>query len=278
MTSLPRSPKAATRERADAPQYRFRGQQAPEKREPLRAEVSTRPDNGGAEVTLRLYDVIDSWGGSWGVSASEVAAALDGLDAGVQQINLHINSPGGEAMEGVAILNVLRAHSARVIATVDGLAASAASFIAAGADEVVMARNSQMMIHDAWGLCVGNAADMTEVADALDKLSDNIASVYAEKAGGSTETWRTAMRAETWFSAEETVSAGLADRVLAKDTDAPQDRFDLTVFAYAGRTEAPQPLSADTPEEAAAPAAATPLATAAQIALLAEAEALLALG
>lgn len=275
MTSLPRS---SARPRNDAPQYRFRGQQAPEKREALRAEITTKPAGGGTEATLRLYDVIDSWGGPWGVSASEVAEALDALADGVQQINLHINSPGGEALEGVAILNVLRAHPARVLATVDGLAGSAASFIAAGADETVMARNSQMMIHDAWGLCVGNAADMTEVADALDKLSDNIASIYAEKAGGGDEKWRTAMRAETWFLADEAVAAGLADSVIQKDADAPQDRFDLTVFAYAGRTEAPQPLaSADEPEDAAAPAAAIPPVTAAHVALLAEAEALLAL-
>jgi hypothetical protein len=123
----------------------------------------------------------------WGVSAKEFAAVLDELGPNVTQIDLRINSPGGEAMEGVAILNLLRSHPAKVVATVDGLAASAASFIAAGADETIMARNSQLMIHDAWGLCVGNAQDMKDLADALDKLSDNIASIYADKAGGTIE-------------------------------------------------------------------------------------------
>jgi hypothetical protein len=80
------------------------------------------------------------------------------------EIRLHINSPGGEVYEGLAILNQLRNHPARRVAVIDGLAASAASFIATGADEVVMGQNTQLMIHDAWGLCVGAAIDMRDMA------------------------------------------------------------------------------------------------------------------
>lgn len=256
--------------------YRFRGQLPPEKREPLRAEVSAKTD--GAEATIRLYDVIDSWGDVWGVSAKEFAAVLDDLGPNVAQINLRINSPGGEAMEGVAILNLLRAHPARIVATVDGMAASAASFIASGADETVMARNSQMMIHDAWGLVVGNADDMRDIADALDKLSDNLASIYADKAGGTPAAWRQAMKAETWYNADEAVAAGLADLMEPK-AEAAQNRFDLSIFEHAGRDDAPEPYipaKADDPESA-APAANSPV-TAALLAEMAEAEAVLALG
>jgi ATP-dependent Clp endopeptidase proteolytic subunit ClpP len=220
--------------------YRFHGRIPPEQgREPLRAAIQTVGQQDGVAV-LRLYDPIDSWGGDWGVSAKEFATALDALGPDVNEIRLHINSPGGEVFEGIAILNALRNHRARVTTVVDGLAASAASFIAMGGDEVVMGRNSELMIHDAWGICMGNAADMRELGGLLDHLSDNIARVYAEKAGGTTEDWRVPMLAETWYSAEEAVAAGLADRV-EEAAAKPENRFDLSVFTYAGREKAPAP-------------------------------------
>ena len=190
-------------------------------------------------ATFRLYDPVDSWGGSWGLSAREMADVIDGLE-GVSEIRLHINSPGGEVFDAIAIVNLLRSHDARVVAIVDGIAASAASFIAASADETIMAPNSEMMIHDAWGACVGNAADMTAMAKVLDSLSGNIASIYATKAGTDIAAWREAMAAETWFTADEAVDAGLADRV---DTDLAKvsNRFDLSIFTYAGRDHAPAP-------------------------------------
>jgi ATP-dependent Clp endopeptidase proteolytic subunit ClpP len=258
-------------------QYRFRGQLPPAQREPIKAEVTAK--NNGTVATLRIFDVIDSWGGPFGVSAKEVAAALDEMGPSVTEIDLHLNSPGGEALEGIAILNLLRAHPARVTATVDGMAASAASFLAVGADETIMARNSQMMIHDAWGLVVGNATDMRELAGVLDKLSDNIASIYAEKAGGTTEQWRGAMQAETWYLADEAVTAGLADSVIAAEepAPAPANAFDLSVFAHSGRQDAPDPFipAASGAPESPAPAGNSPV-SARHHAEIAEAQALLA--
>jgi ATP-dependent Clp endopeptidase proteolytic subunit ClpP len=211
-------------------------------REPIRAEI---PGVRGDDTTavLRLYDPIDSWGEMWGVSAKEFVAALDALPDTVNEVRLHINSPGGDVFEGLAILNALRSHDARVVAVVDGIAASAASFIAAGADELVMARNAELMVHDAWGLVVGNAADMRQMVDLLDKQSDNIAAIYAEKAGGTVEQWRAAMSAETWYLADEAVEAGLADRIDKKSADKAKNRFDLSIFTYAGRDAAPAPLA-----------------------------------
>lgn len=219
--------------------YRFRGSAMPTAG--VRASVMA-PELDSGVATLRLYDPIDSWGGDWGVSAKEFAAALAALPADTSEIRLHINSPGGEVFEAVAILNQLRAHPAKVTAIVDGLAASAASFIAVGADETIMGRNSQLMIHDAWGLCVGNAGDMRGLADLLDRLSNNIAAVYAEASGTSSEDWRTAMLAESWYSPDEAVAAGLADSV-AESASAPEAGFDLSGFRYSGRAEAPGPVT-----------------------------------
>lgn len=236
----------ATPPAAHGTPYRFRGRQEPsaQLRQSVFAEVP-EPREDGAVAVIRLYDPIDSYGGWWGVSAKEFVEALDALDEGVTEIQLHINSPGGEVFEAIAIMNALRQHPARVVATVDGLAASAASVLAAAADELVMAPNTELMIHDAWGICVGNAADMRDIAGRLDQLSDNLASVYARKAGGAVEEWREAMRAEQWFTADEAVSAGLADRVegdeAVDDDAAAKNRFDLSLFAYAGRGAAPAP-------------------------------------
>lgn len=191
-----------------------------------------------------LYDAIDPW---WGVSAKDFARAWNDLD--VDHVDLFINSPGGDVFDALAILNVIRRTEAHVVAHVDGIAASAASFIAMGADELVMSRNAEMMVHDAAGLCFGNAADMQTMADDLGRISGNIASIYAEKAGGDVEQWRTAMLAETWYSADEAVTAGLADRV---DTDRDKadvkNRLDLSAFNHAGRADAPAPPLAAPPE------------------------------
>ena len=153
--------------------------------------------------------------GGWrdGVDAATMVRDIRDLD--VDEIRLNINSGGGSVFDAVAILNALRQHPAKVVANVLGLAASAASFIACGVDETAMAANSTMMIHGGSGVVVGNAKDMHDMADLLDKLNANIASVYAAKAGGTTESWLETMLAETWYTADEAVEAGLADRVVA---------------------------------------------------------------
>jgi ATP-dependent protease ClpP protease subunit/uncharacterized protein (DUF305 family) len=192
----------------------------------------------GVSAEVLIYDEIDPY---WGTSSATFARDLAALDA--DAITVRINSPGGDVYEGLAILNALRGHRARVTTVVDGIAASAASFIAMAGDEIVMGRNSEMMIHDARLWAGGDAGELHKAAVYLDKVSDNIASIYAERAGGTAEEWREIMRAETWFSAEEAVAAGLADRVeTAKPAElAPVARFDLSAFNYAGRSRAPAP-------------------------------------
>ena len=186
---------------------------------------------------VHIYDEI----GYWGTSAKDFAQQLAELD--VDRIQLRINSPGGNAWDGVAIMNTLRRHRARVEVTVDGIAASAASLIAMAGDHIVMNRSAQMMIHDASGMAWGNAATMRETADLLDKLSDSYADAYAKRAGSTRGQWRDAMRAETWYTAEEAVLAGLADE-WDGSADSAAAAFDLSRYTYAGRLEAPAPALA----------------------------------
>lgn len=156
---------------------------------------------------VRIYDEITPWG----VTADDFVRDLRALDA--DTIELRLNTPGGLVFDGIAIHNAFRDHPATVNVTVDGVAASIGSVIAMAGDTVTMNRGAHMMIHDAAGLQVGNAGDMREMADILDKLSNTIAGFYAGRAGGSTQDWRGHMLAETWYTAEEAVSAGLADTV-----------------------------------------------------------------
>jgi ATP-dependent protease ClpP protease subunit len=199
------------------------------------AADTTTASTSKKSTRVDLYSEIGGWGGVW---PDEFKTALDAIKG---DVDLHIHSPGGDAFDGVALHNMLRQHDGNVDVTVDGLAASAASVVAMAGNSVTMSRGSQMMIHDAWGLSMGNAEDMSKMLGMLDKTSDSIASIYAAKAGGTAADWRTAMKAETWYSAEEAVDAGLADAV-ETETAAVKNRWDLKVFAHAGRDQAPDPI------------------------------------
>jgi ATP-dependent protease ClpP protease subunit len=186
---------------------------------------------GGGPAQIHIYDEI----GYWGITAADFVRELSSLNASA--IDLHINSPGGEIFDGIAIMNALRSHPAAVTTYVDSLAASIASVIAMAGERIVMAPHSQLMIHDGSGLCLGNAADMRETAELLDRQSDNIAAVYAAKAGGSVEEWRARMTAETWYTAAEAVEAGLADEIASSqasaDDNSPENLSGRPVTAHA---------------------------------------------
>ena len=216
-----------------------------------------------------IYDEI-----GWMVQSGPFARDLAAITAG--QIRVRMNTPGGSVFDGLAIYNALAVHPANITVHVDGLAASAGSFIAQAGDRVIMSRNAQMMIHDAAGLCMGNASDMAEMAALLDKVSDNLAEIYHDRAGGTVAEWRDRMRAETWYSAAEAVKAGLADAMApapkrrgqddepepdpapdeddedeGKSADALTREHDLTGrYRYAGRDQAPDPLPVPAEPEA----------------------------
>lgn len=193
-------------------------------------------DESARTATLHIYGTIghSMW---WDdVSSPELVRELDALD--VDEITLRINSPGGFARDGVAIMNALVRHKAKVIATVDGLAASAATVVLLAADEVAMGAGSELMIHDAWNIAIGQASDLRKVADQLDATSQTIAGLYAQRAGGTAEEWRAAMVEETWYTAEEAVEAGFAHRVLtiaASDTTTEDDASNVVPIDRAAR-------------------------------------------
>lgn len=200
-----------------------------------RIENKAATDTVAALAEVWIYDEI----GYFGVTANDFVRELS--QVAEDKIVVHLNTPGGDAFDGIAIYGALKSHKAHVEMRIDSLAASAGSFIAQAGDERVMARNATMMIHDAHGLAIGNAETMTKHAEVLDRVSDNVADIYAQVAGGTAEQWRAAMKAETWYTADEAVAAGLADRV--DDYEGVSARaFDLAIFSYAGRQEAPAPV------------------------------------
>lgn len=165
-----------------------------------------RVEAAAAGITeISIYDAI----GEWGVTARDFLNELTEIQG---PIELHLNSEGGEVFDGMAIYDTLKQRGG-VTVVVDSLAASISSVIVQAGERRIMAPQATMMIHEASSGAAGNAGDLRKLADLLDKTSDNIASVYAERAGGELADWRSAMQATTWYSAAEAVKAGLADEV-----------------------------------------------------------------
>ena len=178
----------------------------------------------GAEVAI--YDEI----GAFGVSAKGFLAELGALPGGAP-IDLRLNSPGGSVFDAVAIHNALARHAGPVTAWIDGIAASAASYVAMAGDEVMMPGNAFLMIHDPSGLAAGTAGDMRAMAEALDKVKASLVAGYAAKSGRTAEEVSALMAAETWFDAADAVARGFADRVVEPVRIAA--RFDVGRFRNA---------------------------------------------
>jgi ATP-dependent protease ClpP protease subunit len=173
----------------------------------------------------------------WDVDSGMFARALAAPDiADATTLYVSLNSIGGDVFDGIGIYNALIGHGAQVIMTVTGLAASIASVIMMAGDKVIMGRGAEVMIHDAHAVQIGNAADMAKMSEILDKASNNIASFYAERAGGTADEWRAVMRDERWYSAQEAVDAGLADEVAPVRERVTGDAAAITLAARAPRT------------------------------------------
>lgn len=160
-------------------------------------------------VDIYIYDEI----GGWGISARRFTEDLISL-GNLSHINLHIHSPGGEVFDGIAIYNQLKNHSATITVYIDGLAASMASVIAMVGDTVIMPKNAMMMIHKPWGVSWGDANDMREYADLLDKLENVLIPAYVAKTGKTTEEITAMLEQETWLDGDECVEQGFADKVI----------------------------------------------------------------
>jgi ATP-dependent Clp endopeptidase proteolytic subunit ClpP len=131
----------------------------------------------------------------------------------VTHINLHINSPGGDVFDGIAIFNALKHHGASITVHIDGLAASMASVIAMVGNPVIMPENTMMMIHKPWGFAGGDANDMRDYAELLDKVESVLIPAYAEKTGKSPDEIAAMLEDETWMDGKECVAMGFADQV-----------------------------------------------------------------
>ncbi|MGC4050973.1 MAG: Clp protease ClpP [Paludibaculum sp.] len=197
-----------------------------------------------AEATIYLYDAIGAY---WGIGAKQFVDELNAIT--VPKIHLRINSPGGDVFEARAMSTAIRAHSAKVIAHVDGVAASCASWIALACAEVEIAQGAFFMVHNSWTWTIGNKADHEAAIKLLAKIDNSIARDYQEKTGKDTQQVQQWMDEETWFTADEALAAGFADRIADGEKAA-----DLAWDIAAAYPKAPAALkSSNPPNPAAAP-------------------------
>ncbi|KAB2771018.1 Clp protease ClpP [Brucella anthropi] len=185
-----------------------------------------------SDTTISMFDVIgeDVWSGG-GVTANRISTALRSI--GNQAITVRINSPGGDMFEGIAIYNLLRSHPAKVTVEVLGWAASAASIIAMAGDEIRMGLGSFMMVHNAWGVVIGNRHDMREAATLFDQFDAALADIYEARTGMERADIEQLMDTETFMTAAETVENGFADAV--------DDGINAEVQSKAGASEIVRP-------------------------------------
>ena len=164
------------------------------------------------ENTITIYDVIgaDPWTGG-GFTAKRMDAALRTI--GSNDVTVLVNSPGGDLAEGLTIYNLLARHPARVTVEVLGMAASAASVIAMAGDEISMALGSMMMIHNAWGMVVGNRGDLADAIAVLERFDGGMIDIYEARTGRKRGDIAAMMDAETFMTAKEAVENGFADTV-----------------------------------------------------------------
>ena len=170
--------------------------------------------NEAEKATVYLYGTIgeDFWSEEESNTAKEFSHTLDGL--GDKPLDIRIDSLGGDVYEGFAIASAIQRYKGQTTAYVDGVAASAASYIAVMADKVVMSSFAQIMIHDAWTSAAGNAKELVDMAQRLTALDDTIAGIIAARSGMGLEDVKAAMDAETWYSADEAKENHLADEVI----------------------------------------------------------------
>lgn len=191
------------------------------------------------EATIYLYDAIvgddltaEYWGG---VSPNMFIRELNNITASV--IHLRINCPGGDVFAARVMELAIRQHTSKVIAHVDGYAASAASFLAVACDEIEIAQGGFFMIHKAWSMCWGNSDEMLKTADLLDKVDESLVATYEAETGQDADMIRSWMKDETWFNADEALTYGFADRIA--EVKAKACAWDMSVYDKAPKIESP---------------------------------------
>lgn len=196
-------------------------------------EIKSKSD----KAEIWIYEMIgeDFWSGG-GVTAKNFQEDLTKIKS--KQIDLHINSPGGDVFDGMAIYNLIRQHPANVTTYIDGLAASIASVIALAGDEIYMAENALMMVHNPYGMAAGEASDMRKMADRLDVVRGSIAKTYTSRTGKKEEEITPLMDSETWMTADDAMDLGFIDEVTEKMDMAACAKF-IPIMAKAGFKHVP---------------------------------------
>lgn len=161
----------------------------------------------GKAADIYIFDEI----GNYGITAQKFINDIKELKD--MPINLRINSLGGDVFDGMAMYNVIKRREAKTTVYIEGIAASIATIIALGADEVIMAENSLFMIHNAWGGIMGDAKEMRKSAETLDKISSELTDIYSKKTGLSYDALSAMMDEETWLNAEEAYEFGFVDTI-----------------------------------------------------------------
>lgn len=214
-----------------------------------RFELSASPDNPDVTV-VHLYGFVTDtqyWEDDEVIATKEVREKL--LSIKTPEIHLHINSFGGYVFDGIAIYNLLKAHSAKVTAFVDGIAASAASVIVMAADKIVMPANTMLMIHCAHTIAWGNAAQLHKEAEALEKIDAAVRASYQSRFMGTEAELIALLESEAWLTAPEAKALGLCDEVIDETPppeenpppDEPPKNAVLRKYGYTNATTTPDP-------------------------------------
>lgn len=175
---------------------------------------------GAGNPTISIFDYIGDDGEGGGVSDKRVAAAL--RTVGDRDVDVEINSPGGNYFMGVAIYNLLRRHPKAVNVQILGIAASAASVIAMAGDTIAIAHNAEIMIHEASGVFIGTKSEMAEAVTTLQHIDDSMVSTYAVRSGRPAEEFAAMIAGkDVYFRGQEAIDAGLADTLMARDAEMP---------------------------------------------------------
>lgn len=185
----------------------------------------------GDSLEMLFYDDIGEGYFGSGITSKAVVQELNAA-GDVSTINVRLNSPGGDVFDGFAIFNALKRHEARVVVDVDALAASIASVIAMAGDDIRIAPNAMMMIHNPWTIAAGDSREMRRTAELLDQIQSNLVQAYVDVTGVEGSVIADAMDAETWYTAEESVSAGLAHSVSETELAIAASAFDPNRFGF----------------------------------------------
>ena len=192
-------------------------------------------NKAGETADIYIFDEI----GTYGVTAQDFISEIKGLKD--MPINLRINSLGGDVFDGMAMYNVIKRREAKTTVYIEGIAASIATIIALGADEVIMAENSLFMIHNAWGGTSGEAKDMRKTAETLDKITSELTDIYVKKTGLSYDALAEMMDEESWLNAQEAFALGFIDTI--SDSIKVAAKYDVSKFKNITQEEIKNKLS-----------------------------------